>query len=94
MDFLNTYLHRIYVTTSSIMINDLSANDSDITIQLSAASPIVMKLGLQFVTWDLLRVATNGDQNMVKLVEIVENGMPEFRHDLCVNIINLGKLWV
>ena len=66
---------------STIMISEQSANDSDISIQLAAASSIT-NLGLQSVTWDSVRIATNSDEDMIKLAEIVENGMPEFRHDL------------
>jgi hypothetical protein len=34
------------------------------------------------VTWDKVRVATNSDENMVQLVEIIESGMPESRLEL------------
>ena len=37
---------------------------------------------LQCVTWDRVRTATSSDENMSKLVEIIEDGMPESRHEL------------
>ncbi|CAC5375241.1 unnamed protein product [Mytilus coruscus] len=52
---------------------------SDEEIQLAAASSINT---LQSVTWHMVRVATNSNDDMVKLVEIIENEMPEFRHEM------------
>ncbi|CAC5355199.1 unnamed protein product [Mytilus coruscus] len=37
---------------------------------------------LQPITWHMVHVATNSNNYMVKLVEIIENGMPEFRHEM------------
>ncbi|VDI17034.1 Hypothetical predicted protein [Mytilus galloprovincialis] len=52
---------------------------SDEEFQLATASSINT---LQSITWHTVRVATNTDDDMVKLVEIIENGMPEFRHEM------------
>ena len=37
---------------------------------------------LQCVTWDRVRTATSSDENMAKLVKIIEDGMPQSRHEL------------
>ncbi|RLJ22718.1 hypothetical protein DJ031_00320, partial [bacterium endosymbiont of Escarpia laminata] len=41
---------------------------------------------LKAVTWDGVRMATNSDEAMVKLMEIIESGMPEFRHELPIEL--------
>ncbi|CAG2222073.1 unnamed protein product [Mytilus edulis] len=64
---------------SSIMKDDCCDACSDEELQLAAASSINT---LQSITWNMVRVATNSDDDMVKLVEIIENGMPEFRHEM------------
>ena len=78
----NVSFHDIrHTLLSSIMIDDNFDNSSDLAIQVAAVSSID-SLGLQSITWDTVRIATNSDDDMVKLVELVENGMPEFRHEL------------
>ena len=41
---------------------------------------------LQSFTWDTVRVATYSDDNMRKLVDIIETGMPDKRHELPISI--------
>ena len=66
---------------SSIMIKDSSEYIPYVEIQQAAASSIT-NFSIHTITWDTVRVATNSDDQMIKLVEIIENGMPEFRHEL------------
>ncbi len=63
----------------SARYNHESDDSTDQTVLLSAMESIS---SLQCVTWDMVRIATNSDNDMVKLVEVIESGMPEFRHEL------------
>ena len=37
---------------------------------------------LPTITWDNVRTATNSDEQMIKLIDIIESGMPDSRHEL------------
>ena len=53
------------------------------TIEDSILASVMSSLNLlQCITWDRLRVATTSDENMTQLINIIEEGMPEFRHKL------------
>ena len=54
-------------------------DDSEDTVHLAATSSLHT---LQSITWDKVRIATTSDENMSTLVNIVEDRMPEFRHEL------------
>ncbi|XP_054770983.2 uncharacterized protein K02A2.6-like [Lytechinus pictus] len=49
---------------------------------LSSAMCALESLHLKSVTWDRVRTATTSDDNMQALLNAVEAGMPEFRHEL------------
>ena len=48
-------------------------------IQLVAASSLT---SLPSITWDKVRTSTSSDENMIKLIDIIESGMPDSRHEL------------
>ena len=43
-------------------------------------------IGVQSITWNDIRVATNSDNSMVKLVQLIENGFPEAKDGLPVEL--------
>ncbi|VDI45747.1 Hypothetical predicted protein [Mytilus galloprovincialis] len=73
-------IHTIFL--SSIMKDDCWMYVQTKNFQLAAASSTWSINTLQSITWNMVHVATNSDDDMVKLVEIIENGMPEFRHEM------------
>lgn len=78
-----------------------SNNDADISyldvIRTHETSEFIMEKSIlqaaistitpfQSITWDAMRVATNSDDNMIQLVEVIESGMPETRNLLPASI--------
>ena len=54
---------------------------TELSVQNSAISALSSLCSIcKAITWDGVRVATNSDEDMVKLIEIIESGMLEFRH--------------
>ena len=49
---------------------------------LSSSVYSLNSLNLKSVTWDRVRTATTSDTNMQSLVDLIESGMPQFRHEL------------
>ena len=39
-------------------------------------------LNLKSVTWNRIRTATASDEDMLTLTELIESGMPDFRHEI------------
>ena len=60
--------------------HDPSDDNAVLQAALSTIGP------LQSITWDAVRVATNSDENMAKLVDMIESGMPESRNQMPVQI--------
>ena len=67
--------------------NTLHTNDVNNQVIFSVASSLNSQ-GLNAVTWEMVRIATASNSTMHCLVELIESGMPEFRHEfpetLCV----------
>jgi hypothetical protein len=67
--------------------NDLSLNilESDVTdMETSIIIPAVSSLdslAVRSVTWDRVRTATASDNSMNELINFIESGIPEFRHE-------------
>ena len=53
---------------------------TELSVQNSASSALSSLCSIKAITWDGVRVATNSDEVMVKLIEIIESGIPQFRH--------------
>ena len=49
--------------------------------QDEVAASSITNFSIQTITWDIVRVATNSDDEIVNLVAIFENGILEFRHE-------------
>ena len=49
------------------------------SVQLSAVSSLD---SLKAITWDRVCISTNSDEHVIQLVEAIESGIPEFRHEL------------
>ncbi|CAE1245843.1 unnamed protein product [Acanthosepion pharaonis] len=49
---------------------------------IAAATTSLNALNLKSVTWDRVRTATASDEDMLVLTELIEFGMPEFRHEM------------
>ncbi|CAE1174081.1 unnamed protein product [Acanthosepion pharaonis] len=57
--------------------------DSDIEeYVIAAATTSLNALNLKSVTWDRVSTATASDEDMLVLTELIESGMPEFRHEM------------
>ncbi|CAE1306768.1 unnamed protein product [Acanthosepion pharaonis] len=57
--------------------------DSDIEeCVIAAATTSLNALNLKSDTWDRVRTATASDEDMLVLTELIESGMPEFRHEM------------
>ena len=52
------------------------------TLDSQLASSATSALQTMAVTWDRVRLATTGDQDMATLLHIIESGFPQFRHEL------------
>ena len=70
-------LRHVFLT--GIRCIETHQDDSEDTVHLAATSSLHT---LQSITWDKVRIATTSDENTSTLVNIVEEGMPEFRHEL------------
>ena len=70
-------LHHNFL--SGIRRTEECEDDMETSVQLSAVSSLG---SLQSVTWDKVRIATSSDEHMIQLVDTIESGMPEFRHEL------------
>lgn len=68
-----TLMDGLRILTSNMFIED--------TVVVSAISTLYA-LNLQSVTWDRVRTATSSDNNMQALLELIEAGLPEHRHEL------------
>ena len=65
---------------SGIRVMETTPCDSiDTAIQLTAASSLNQ---LKVVSWDRVRHATSSDSAMTALIDIIESGMPELRHEM------------
>lgn len=56
------------------------SDDVDIGLVASASSSLD-SLAVRAVTWDLVRTATGSDESMNDLLNLIESGLPEFRHE-------------
>ena len=65
---------------AGIRCGEVFEDTTELSIQNSAISALSSLCSVKAITWDGVRVATNSDEVMVKLIEITESGMPEFRH--------------
>ena len=63
---------------AGIRCGEVFEDTTELSVQNSAISALSSLCSVMAITWD--RVATNSDEVMVKLIEIIESGMPEFRH--------------
>ena len=64
---------------ANIRCTEEQQDDIDQTVRLDAASSLG---SLQSITWNKVRIATSSDKVMTKLIDTIEMGMPEFRHEL------------
>lgn len=64
---------------AGIRCTEEQQNDNEDSANLSAASALN---SLQSITWERVRVATSSDENMATLVNSIEAGIPELRHEL------------
>ena len=65
---------------AGIRCGEVFEDTTELSVQNSAISALSSFCSVKAITWDGVRVATNSDEVMVKLIEIIESGMPEFRH--------------
>ena len=65
---------------AGIRCGEVFEDTTKLSVQNSAISALSLHCSVKAITWDGVRVATNSDEVMVKLIEIIESGMPEFRH--------------
>ena len=65
---------------AGIRCGEVFEDTTELSFQNSAISALSSLCSVKAITWDGVRVATNSDEVMVKLIEIIESGMPEFRH--------------
>ncbi|CAG2248714.1 unnamed protein product [Mytilus edulis] len=56
------------------------ATEIDNSVFISAVSSLD-SLAVKSVTWDRVRTATASDDNMNELINLIESGTPEFRHE-------------
>ena len=85
-------LHHNFL--SGIHRTEECEDDMETSVQLSAVSSLG---SLQSATWDRVRIATSSDKHMIQLVDTIESGMPEFRHELphlYIYVTNLGVIWL
>ena len=65
---------------AGIRCGEVFEDTAELSIQNSAISALSSLCSVKAITWDGVRVAIKSDEVMVKLIEIIESGMPEFRH--------------
>ena len=65
---------------AGVRCGEVFEDTTELSIQNSAISALSSLCSVKAITWDGVRVATNSDEVMVKLIEIIESGMPDFRH--------------
>ena len=78
-----------YINKDSIMCTNKPDGSTEKSVIFSALSPIK---SLQSITWDKVRMATNSNEYLVKLVDIIESVMPELRHSHYENTINFVRI--
>ena len=75
-----------FFTHSQLLMAGLCTPATHISaIEDSLLSSLVYSLNslhLKSVTWDRVHTATTSDTNMQSLVDLIESGMPQFRHEL------------
>ena len=65
---------------AGIRCGEVFEDTTELSVHNSAISALSSLYSVKAITWDGVRVDTNSDEVMVKLIEIIESGMPEFRH--------------
>ena len=65
---------------AGIRYGEVFEDTTELSVQNSAISALSSLCSVKAITWDGVSVATNSDEVMVKLIGIIELGMPEFRH--------------
>ena len=84
-DIASIYSSLDSITHSSSLMSGLRTFSTnpllEDTMDISIIACLDM-LNIQSVTWDRVRTATCSDDNMRNLVDLVESGMPEYRHEL------------
>ena len=84
-DIASIYSSLDSITHSSSLMSGLRTFSTnpllEDTMDVSIIASLDM-LNIQSVTWDRVRTATCSDDNMRNLVDLVESGMPEYRHEL------------
>ena len=65
---------------AGIRCGEVFEDTTELSVQNSAISALSSLCSVKAITWDGVRVATNSDEVMVTLIEIIGSGMPEFRN--------------
>ena len=81
---LSTTDGRIFAPINHLLAGIRSMETVEETVDDDLRFAAVSALGeakIQAVNWDRVRVATNSDEDMRRLVELVETGVPSQRHD-------------
>lgn len=67
---------------TGIRCSEPSTRTCSLNIDDQLASSASSALNTMAVTWERVKLATTGDGDMIQLINIIENGFPEFRHEL------------
>ncbi|XP_071478837.1 uncharacterized protein [Diadema antillarum] len=79
-----TFLHSATLMTG---LRTMTPHNNSVEVcMLSSVTCALESLHLKSVTWDRVRTATASDDNMQALLNAIEAGMPEFRHELPTTI--------
>lgn len=82
-DDVATVASGLFAPTRSNSVNADDHPHSDAEeVVVSTAISALNALSVRSVTWDRVRTATATEPDMCTLVDLVENGLPEFRHEM------------